>query len=370
MRSRVIGTVLFGVGVLALVFAAGLAFVVAPRVQQLPYDLDRTQSVAEAPGARFLQITAGKAEVNQGTLRSTITVQPDVKETANLDGSLDGDAVVWLVGQEVIRTDTKALISAYSTSLALDRKTAAAVKWDKQWLDTGNDRQRVDYSGQIYKFPFGTEKKTYEIFDRDINTTQPARFVKTEEINGLETYQFTQEIRDARQALPADTLQVLTAQLLPGATSGQVSYSNTRSVWVEPTTGQYIKVQEKQSKTLIGDNGQRVTILDAVFTYTDDTIARSADTASDNRRQLQLVTLYGPIGLLVVGLLLVAAGLAMTLRRPRGAAVAGGPAVGGSSTVGAGPAPSRGRHGGPGPDGTLAGTLPPADPDLVRRSGS
>ncbi|BCL16701.1 DUF3068 domain-containing protein [Micromonospora sagamiensis] len=357
MRSRVIGTVLFGAGVLALVFAAGLAFFVAPRVERLPYDLDRTQSVAEAPNARFLQITDGKAEVNQGTLRSTVTVQPDVKETARLDGKLDGDAVVWLVGQEVVRTDTKALISAYSTSLALDRKTGAAVRWDKQWLDTGNNRQRVDYSGQIYKFPFGTGKKTYDIFDRDIGTTQPARFVKTEKIKGLETYQFTQEIRDARQELPADRLQILAAQLLPGATTGHVSYSNTRSVWVEPTTGQFVKVQETQNKTLVGDNGQKAVILDAVFTYTDDTIARSADTAAANRQRLQLVTVYAPVGLLVVGLALTAVGLAMTLRRPRAASVDGGPGSG------------RGRHTGPGPDGSLASTTPPADPDLAGKPG-
>lgn len=335
MRSRVIGAALFGVGVLALVFAGGLAFVVAPQAARLPYDLDRTQSVAEAPNARFLQITAGKAEVNQGTLRSTITVQPDAKETAKLDGPLDGEAVVWLVGQEVVRTDTEAVISAYSTSLALDRKTGAARQWDKQWLDTGNDRQSVDYSGQIYKFPFGTEQKSYEIFDRDINTTQPARFVKTEQINGLETYQFTQEIRNARQELPADRLQVLVSQLLPGATTGQISYSNTRSVWVEPTTGQFIKVQETQNKKLVGDNGQETVILDAVFTYTDDTIKRSADTAGSNRQRLQLAGLYGPIALAVVGLLLVVVGLLMALRRPRAATVDGSAP---------GPRQSPGRH--------------------------
>jgi hypothetical protein len=315
MRSRVIGAVLFGLGVLALVFAAGLAFVVGPRVERLPYDLERTQSVAEAPNATFLQITKGVAEVKEGNLRSTVTVQPDEDETAKLEGDLENDAVVWLVGQEVHNTDNDDLISAYSTALALDRKTGAAVRWDGQWLDTGNDRQEVEYSGQIYKFPFGTEKKTYQIFDRDINATQPANFIKTEEINGLETYQFRQEIRGLRQEVPDDRLQVLLSQLTPGATTGEVVYDNTRTVWVEPVTGQFIKVQEDQDKTLVGDNGKSVKILDATFTYTDDTIARSADTASSNRRDLQLVTVWGPIGLVVIGLILVVVGL--MLGRPR-----------------------------------------------------
>src|SRR6185295_1260480 len=135
-----------------------------------------------------------------------------------------------------------------STSLAVDRRTAAAQPWDKQWLDTGSDRQSVNYTGQIYKFPFGTERKTYEIFDRDIQRAEPAPFVKTEEIGGLETYQFTQEIRNG-------------TQLLPGATSGHVTYNNPRTVWVEPTTGQYLMVPERQNKALVAPDGRSVTIL-------------------------------------------------------------------------------------------------------------
>ena len=325
MRLRITGAILFGLGVLALVLAAGLAFIVAPKAGQLPYDL-QNQSIAEAPGATFLQIRNGTASIEENvTLRSTINVQTDAAETAKLEGPLDGTAAVWLVGQEVVRTDTGEVISAYSTSLALDRKTGAAADWSGQWLDTGT-RESVDYSGHIYKFPFGTEKKTYEIFDRDILTTQPATFVKTEEIEGLETYQFVQEIRNGTQTMAPETLQLLAGQLLPGATSAEVRYSNTRTVWVEPVTGQFIKVQEDQNKTLVGNNGQEVTLLDALFTYTDDTIAKSADSAEANRSKLQLVKVWGPLGLLVVGLLLVAIGFVLATRSPRTAPAEGVPA--------------------------------------------
>jgi hypothetical protein len=325
MSSRVTHAVLLGLGVLALVFAAGLAFIVGPRVSQLPYDLERTQTVAEAPNATFLQIKDGKAEVNQGTLRSTITVQPDADETAKLEGDLDGKAAVWLVGQQVVRTDNEELVSAYSTALAIDRKSAAAQPWDGQWLDTGSDRQSVAYTGQIYKFPFGTEKKTHQIFDRDINAAQPAVFVKTETIEGLETYQFTQEIRGGRQEVPADRMQLLLGALIPGATSGQIVYNNTRTVWVEPTTGQYIKVQEVQEKNLVADNGQSVNVLNATFTYTDDTIASAADRASSNRQLLQIVNLWAPIGLVVVGLILIVLAVLLSARRRNAGRHAGPP---------------------------------------------
>lgn len=315
MTSRAVSAVLFGVGVVAVVFAAGLAFVVGPRAAQLPYDLEPTQSIAEAPNATFMQITNGAVAVNTGTLRSTIRVQADRKATADLTGDLDGTAAVWLVGQEVVRTDNNERVSAYSTSLAVDRKTAAAQKWDGQWLDTGGTQEDVDYSGQIYKFPFGTEKEDYQIFDRDVLGTQPAKFVKTEEIEGLETYQFTQEIREARQQVPADRMQVLVGALAPGATSGEIVYDNTRTVWVEPTTGQFIKVQEVQRKNLLANNGVSVTILDATFTYTDDTIKKSADTASSNRQMLMLVKLWGPLVLLLIGVLLIGGGLLLLRRR-------------------------------------------------------
>lgn len=323
MRSRVAGAVLFGLGVLALVFAGGLAFVVAPRAAQLPYDMDLTQSVAEAPSATFLQIANGVATVESGaTLRSTVTVQPDTKATANLEGPLDGKALVWLAGQRVERTDTSALVSAYSTSLAVNRKTGAAEPWDGDWLATNETREAVNYTGHMYKFPFGTEKKSYDIFDRDLLEARPAQFVKTEQIEGLETYQFTQEIRDGEQKLPADRLEALLSQLAKGATSGTVRYNNTRTVWVEPTTGQFIKVQEKQDKTLVTNDGRSVVLLNALFTYTDETIHNAAETAKSNTSRLTLVRVTLPLIITVVGLLLIAVGVWLSGRRPRPATAA------------------------------------------------
>ncbi len=371
MKSRVLGAALLALGVLALVFAGGLAFVVAPTVERLPYDMKPTQSVAEAPNASFLQIANGVAKVNTGTLRSTVNVQPDAKQTADLEGPLDGNAMVWLVGQQVERTDTNELVSAYSTALAVDRRTGAAQPWSKQWLDTGNERQSVQYSDQIYKFPFGTERRTYQIFDRDILATQPAQFIGTEEIEGLDTYKFTQDIRDARQELPADRLQLLLGQLLPGATAGEIRYDNTRTVWVEPTTGQYIKVQEQQNKALVAADGRSVTILDATFTYTDDTIKSAAETAGSNRQRLRLVGVWAPIGLALLGLVLVVAGVMLVARGPR-TATAGVPAQrrGGRHTVE--PAAAAAPVAAEAPDGTdrdeaADDTAPASDPDETQK---
>ena len=119
--------------------------------------------------------------------------------------------------------------------------------------------------------------------------------------------------------MPADRLRRCWAQLLPGATTGEIVYNNTRTVWVEPTTG---PVHQGPGDAAQEPGGQqrrsRWTILDAVFTYTDDTITRSADTAGSNRQLLQIVTMWGPIALVVLGLILVVVGLMLIARRTRG----------------------------------------------------
>ena len=115
--------------------------------------------------------------------------------------------------------------------------------------------------------------------------------------------------------MPADRLQLLLGQLIPGATSGQIVYNNTRTVWVEPTTGQYLKVREVQEKNLVADSGQSVNVLNATFTYTNDTVASAADRASNNRQLLRIVNLWAPIGLLVLGLVLIVLAVLLSMRR-------------------------------------------------------
>ena len=79
---------------------------------KLPYDLETSRSVAEAPNAKFLQVKADgngqvQAEVPRATLRSTIEVVPQAKKTDELTGDLKGEAVVWDVYQTVPASPTR-----------------------------------------------------------------------------------------------------------------------------------------------------------------------------------------------------------------------------------------------------------------------
>ncbi|MEH0938190.1 DUF3068 domain-containing protein [Micromonospora psammae] len=333
MKHRAVGAVLFGIGVLLLALAAGLVFVVAPALTKLPYDLEPSTSVAEASNAKFLQINNGSIKVNDGDLRSTVLVTPSKKDTAKLDGDLDGRAVVWQVGQTVDRTDNKELVSAYGAKLALDRVSGAAVEWKQAWLDDAGEQDPVAFKGQMYKFPFNTEKRDYEIFDRDLRAVRPAKFAGTENIEGVEAYRFEQVITDETLNLAAERVGLLVGALAaPGATQGTVVYSNQRTVWVDPVTGSFLKVREVQKKVLTPNVGAPVTLLDADFAYNEATIKASVDRAKDSRGKLQLLSVYVPVGLAVLGLLLLAVGLLVARR--------GAPAVAGEARHRAAAAPA------------------------------
>jgi hypothetical protein len=331
-----LGAVLFGIGVFAVVIAAGCAFYVAPAVARLPYDLALCTpgksegclrpSVAEAQNARFLQTKGGETPlvaIQTGTLRSTteISPRPDLTDS-EMTGDLAGDTVVWNGYGTVNWVETGEMISQYSAELAIDRDTAAAAKWDKQFLqDAGPGApSRVEFAGQLYKFPFGTEQKDYQYFDRDLRKALPITFQGTEEIKGLETYRFQQVVPETPLNFSAERLTGLLSTFAPGATSGQVVYSNTRTIWVEPVSGAFIKVQEQQKKNLVPNTGPQTALLDGNFVYTDETVSNNVDSAGDTKNSVLLISRNLPIGLAVLGAVLLILGLILVSTGRRQAA--------------------------------------------------
>ena len=333
MKAR-LGALLFGIGVLCLVVAAGVAYYVAPTVTKLPYDLQSCNadgkpegclkpSVAVAENAKFLQLKKDKPPtVQTGTLEATTEVAPQAVTTDHeMTGKLEGKAVVWDGYGTVKWTQTGEMISQYAAEFAIDRKTAAAVEWDKQYLQadgpTGPDD--VTFTGQIYKFPFHTGKKTYQYFDRDLRKALPISFKGTEQIKGVETYRFEQVIPQTDVSPAADKLSFLLGTFAPGATSGKVMYANTRTIWVEPVSGNFVKVREQQKKLLVPDQGAATILLNADFVYNDQTISNSVDSATKTRDQLTLISRTLPLALAVLGALALIAGLWLFLAGRRSA---------------------------------------------------
>lgn len=327
---RFTGALLFAIGSLCIVAAAALAWLVVPALKQVPYSLKPPNVVVEAPdatfvSARLLADNQPQVAVEHGTLRNTTGVKPDYNAAAGLSGTLAGKTLIWNVYQATDWVDQKVPISRSESRIALDRISGAAVTWKGQCYNDvkvtttatsvcqpGN----IAYTGQLYLFPFGTGKKTYQYFDGTLRTSLPMQYQGTETVAGLPTYRFVQTVARQQVATDSETLSGLLGFLAPKAKTGAMYYQDTRTLWVEPMTGAIVAYREQMRRELVPDVGDTIPVVDATFQYdkaTSDAIVKEARTGRD---QLLTYGRYLPIGLLVIGVLAVGAGLLITRRRP------------------------------------------------------
>jgi hypothetical protein len=327
---RLMGALLTGLGGLCLAAALGLLVFVAPAVTKLPYETQACPkppkeqppgcikpSVVTARGAQIVKIGPDGINVITANLRTTVEVVPQVKRTAEQQeaGKLGDNAIIWSVFTTIADADTGTTIRNSSTELAMDRSSGEAIAWSGQWIE--DEGSPITYTDQVYKFPFGTEQRDYKIYDSNIRQSLTAKFQGEEEIEGLTAYHFVQEIPDTKAVMSESNVTTLLGRFAPEADSGSVSYRNTREVWVDPATGLYLKVRERPHQELRADNGQVQVLLDADFQYTPETMANNVQTARDNGASLQLINVYAPLGLGVLGLVFVVVGvMLLRTRRP------------------------------------------------------
>lgn len=319
--KRVVGTVLFGLGVLFVVLAVGLPVYVAPAVTKLPYDLKRSESRVEAKNATFLQLKKVGEEVEATVhtnrdLVSVTTVVPQPVLTEQLQAQFKDKAVVWDVYSSTARADNGEKISESTTEIALDRVSGVPVDWSGAWVNDGT-KTTTKFSGQIYKFPFHTEKKDYAFWDAELGgAAPPAKFEAVDSVGGVEVYRFKQTIDWFKTNLDDGTRSFLLSKFGDKtATTGDVYYRNTRTFWVEPVTGQFLDLREQRQQEFRDDVGTVTTLLNADFRYSKATVDNSVKTAGDNKFLIQTVRLYAPIVLGVIGLVLLIVGPLLMRRR-------------------------------------------------------
>ncbi|GAB2674185.1 PorA family protein [Thalassiella azotivora] len=304
---RVVGLVLIGLGVAALVIAPLLRFVVAPAMIKAPLD-QYSVTVSQADDATYLNL--GELRVEEGrTMVATRTVKGDAPAG-------DGDTAVYDVFVKVMDPELPGsgedqLVTASTDRVAFDRRTSEAVNCCGEAVNG----EPVEHEGIEYKFPFDAEQRTYQYFDINIGEATDMEFVAEEELEGLTVYKYEQVVNPTRIA------ELDVPGTLLGDAEGTVEvgryYSVVRTVWVEPTTGMILKGQEQQYSTLRDDTGRdRLVITDADLVFTDETVAEQAEVAKGNIRDASLVTTWGPLAALVLGLVLIGLGVVL-VRVPR-----------------------------------------------------
>ena len=326
---RVAGAMLFGLGLLCVVAGAALAWLIVPTLKQVPYDMKPPDVVLNAPGATFVNphtLPNGDPAitVEHGTLRNTTGIKPDYKAAADLTGSLAGNTLIWNVYQATDWVESSVPINRSESRIALDRVSGAAVAWKGQcYNDVKVDKQgdskcepgNISYTGQLYLFPFGTQKKTYQYFDSTLRAALPMTYQGQEKVAGLPTYRFQQTVPLQTLDVDQETLSGLLGFLAPTAKSGTMNYEASRTLWVEPMTGAIVAYTDREHRQLVPAGGQPIDILDATFKYDKATSDAIVDAARTGRTQLLVFGRYLPIGLVVAGLVAMVAGVMIT-RRP------------------------------------------------------
>jgi Porin PorA len=302
--GRRVGYVLVFVGFFLLFLALSVRFYAYPRLQKAPLDQYSTP-VATGTATYF-----NKAQLKEVTaqVQNVRTVKGDAKA---------GNAGTAVWDSFVMTKDAgdNGVLSAAQERVAMDRVTGES----KHCCG-----ESPPHSGLTFKFPFNTQKRTYSFWDTMAKRAFPATYAGSERIQGLAVYRFEQRFSN----VPLDRLEV------SGAQAGQpnlatvpatIMYSDVKTLWVEPRTGIIVKGAEDVTQILQTDSGVPVlTAFRGSLAYDQKTISGNVDDARTASSQLRMIQWILPIAGLVLGVLLIAAGVVLLGRNSSGRHVAGG----------------------------------------------
>lgn len=303
---RFLGPVLIGFGAFLLVAAVLLKFYAYPKLAVAPIDQDSVTRT-EATGATIFDTSS----------LSEITTDVSVADTTRGDVSASNDAGdntrVW-TGTQTITSSDGVVRSQSADRAAFDAHTGEAVNCCGAFTeDEEGVRTPTTRSGLIYKFPFGTEKKTYQWWDSSLGDTVDAEFVEEDEVEGLDVYVFTTVTeptvigtRDVPGSLVGEDAATVTADSV---------YSNTRTLYVEPVTGAIVDRREQQKNTVALDGVDMFTTTEADLTYTDEQVKDNVEEFESKASALNGVRTTFPLVALILGLIAVAAGVLLGRRR-------------------------------------------------------
>ncbi|MBE8518811.1 DUF3068 domain-containing protein [Amycolatopsis sp. H6(2020)] len=336
---RALGLILLALGVFAVAGAVLLPTYVYPKLAKVPLDQDST-SVLEGTASKVLAVTdKGAGPVTEIRENAKLTATARVQANfARPEMHTNTDYAVWLLAVQVKDDEDGTVLSASKRQVCFDRRTSEGYvpsgnsdpKCTKESSYVTELKDKADKDGEkpaeqnIYKaqpglnfkFPFGTEQKDYQVYDDNTGTAVTARFTGTEEVNGIETYKFVQNIPDTK----------LETKSVPGSLVGAAEssvdadlyYRGVNTMWVEPVTGVEVKQQQQQHQELRRAAGGNPTVVfDGTLAYNGKTIAQMVDQIDQNKGKLEFLSSTGPLWLGIGGgVMIVVAIYLMVRRRP------------------------------------------------------
>jgi Porin PorA len=328
-----------GLGAALLIAALLLSTYTSSRITKIPLNIDATL-VSDGTGTALdsASLSGDHIVVNQN-------VPLVSQQQISVESPANTDVVTLQVGTSLRRTDKQkdtGLLLAIVDTVTLNRKTALAVSDDTH---TGGSVQKpraygdenpatampLRHDGLSYRFPFHTEKKTYPYFDPIAQKPFDVNYESQEDVNGLTTYRFTQNVgyaSDGKLVAPVKypslyagdedgkvTASAASWGLQGGDPNEQITmtryYAAQRTFWVDPVSGTIVKQTEHANHYFARDPVKpEVTLVDYKVTSNEDTVENQVNAARDERDRLALWSRVLPITFTAIGVIgLVGGGL-------------------------------------------------------------
>ncbi|MET0756418.1 MAG: DUF3068 domain-containing protein [Mycobacterium sp.] len=333
---RIAACGLMALGAALLIAALLLSTYTIGKIAKIPLDVDTTL-VSDGTGTALDPASlAGDRFIIDGNVPLALQQQVSVESPSN------ADVVTVQVGSTLRRTDKQqdaGLLLAMVDTVTLNRSTALAVTSESnpggavQKPRTIEDDQpptniALPHEGLAYRFPFDTEKKTYPFFDPIAQKPFDANYDGEEDVNGLTTYRFTQNVgydADGKLVEPvkysslyeddADSEVTARASLwgLPGDPNEPIKmtryYAAKRTMWVDPVSGTIVKAEDHAYHYYARDALKpEVTFVDYTVTSNEETVESQVAGARDERDRVALWGRILPITFTAMGLVALIGG--------------------------------------------------------------
>jgi hypothetical protein len=325
-----------GLGAALLIAALLLVTYTKGKIAKIPLDIDTTL-ISDGTGTVFDpdSLNTQKFVVDRD---APVSFQQQI----SVESPSNADVVTLQVGSSLRRTDKQqdgGLLLALVDTVTINRRTATAVSSESNPGGAGQKPRAIDdtlpptnvalpHDGLAYRFPFDTEKRTYPVFDPIAQKAYDANYDGEEDVNGLTTYKFSQNVgydADGKLVEPikyaslydddADAQVTARASLwgLPGNPDEPITmtryYAAQRTFWVDPVSGTIVKKKDRGYHFYAREPLKpEVTFVDFTVTSTEDTVETQVASARDERDRLALWGRILPITFTAVGLVALIGG--------------------------------------------------------------
>ncbi|GGL08357.1 DUF3068 domain-containing protein [Planomonospora parontospora] len=293
---RIVGIVLLALGAFLIVLAPLVRFQVAGSLVAAPaaqYGISKL----EAEGAQYF--SARDLKVMTAQLGVTVTTRGDVSQAK-------GDTVVW---DEFTAVND---VTNSNPNITITERRSAFNKYTGEGVtccSVNIDDRPVTMEGQIYKWPFDVEQKTYKVFNSVAGRAFDARFVGEEQVNGLTAYKFEQDVPETKTETRSVPASVMGVTDVTGDVQVDRVYKGRNTFWIEPVTGSPVKQEQRRDEVLrTQDGAHSVTALAATIRMTPETVNDLVSNATESKNQISMIKVTIPLILLLLGLVLLVTG--------------------------------------------------------------